>query len=331
MITKRYFGSYNGKDVYVYDLSGDIRVTVCELGATVLSLIVPDKDGKPTDVVLGMTNVRDMTEKGDYMGAVVGRCANRIADGRFFLNGKEYRLALNGGGNAHLHGGNVGFDKRIFSVKTENNSLYFTYFSPDKEEGYPGNLCFTVKYTLSGSELSVEYFAETDEDTPLNPSNHAYFNLNGENDGSILDNVLKINADSYIETDVNLIPTIQKPVKNTPFDFTDFKPIGRDIDVIGGYDHNFCLRGDAVCAEAFSVKTGIHMSVKTDMKGVQFYSGNFLSGQKGKSVYKKHSGFCLETQYYPNAINRSDFESPVLKKGEKFYSKTSYAFSVKNL
>lgn len=329
MITKRFFDKYDGKDLFAYEIKADISVTVCELGATVLSLCVPDKNGSFTDVVLGMTNAKDMTEKGDYMGAVVGRCGNRIADGKFILNGREFQLALNDNGRAHLHGGNVGFDKKVFRAKTDNDSVEFSLFSPDGEEGYCGNLNFTVKYSVRGSELIIEYRAVCDEDTVFNPTNHSYFNLNGENDGSVLDNVVKINADSFLQTDENLIPAAKTSVKNTAFDFTSFKPIGRDIDLAGGYDHNFCLNGIGAAAEVYSEKTGIFMTVNTDAVGMQFYTGNFLAGQKGKSVYDKHSGFCMETQFYPNAVNRPDFESPVLKKGKEFYSKTSYGFSVK--
>ena len=333
MIEKKLFDNFNGRDIYAYTISGDIKVTVCTLGATVLALKAPDRNGNMVDVALGMTTARDMIDKIKYMGAVVGRCANRIANGRFMLNGKEFRLAKNNG-NAHLHGGDVGFNCKVFDVTVEGDGLTLCATSADGEEGYPGNLAFAVKYTVCGSELKIEYFAQSDKDTVFNPSNHAYFNLNGESDGSITDNVLQINADSYLQIDKDLIPTVRCAVDGTLFDFRTPKPIGKDIDnaadsqlkIAGGYDHNFCLNGTHA-AHAFSPKTGIAMDVFTDAAGVQLYTGNFLRGQVGKSVYNKRSGFCLETQFFPNAINRDDCAKPILKAGQNFYSCTKYVFS----
>ena len=339
MITKKLFDKYDGKDIYAYTISGGIEVTICTLGATVLSLKAPDKNGKLVDVALGMTNAYDLTETLKYMGAVVGRCANRIADGQFTLNGTAYHLAQNNG-TAHLHGGDVGFNCHVFEAVAEGNTLTLTTVSPDGEEGYPGNLTFTVKYTVTGNEdsiLKIEYFAQSDADTLFNPTNHAYFNLNGENDGSIDDNYVKIYADEYLQIDKHLIPTVRASVDGTPFDFRTEKQIGKDINeddvqlkLAGGYDHNFCLRDD-YAAYAYSTKTGIAMTVTTTMPGMQFYTGNFLEGQVGKSAYDKRAGFCFETQFFPDAINRDDCTKPILKAGEKFYSCTEYAFSLKRL
>lgn len=335
MITKKLFDKYNGQDVYAYTISDGIEVTVCTLGATVLSLKVPDKNGKKVDVALGMTTARDVIDKGDYMGAVVGRCANRIANGKFTLNGTTYNLAQNNG-NAHLHGGVVGFNCKTFEAVAEGNTLTLTATSPNGDEGYPGNLTLTVKYTVTGKDgktLKIEYFAQSDTDTLFNPTNHVYFNLNGESDGSILDNYVKIFADEYLQVNADLIPTVRASVEGTPFDFRVAKTLGQDVNaddvqlqIAGGYDHNFCLRDDCA-AYAFSAKTGIAMTVMTDMPGMQLYTGNFLCGNVGKSAYGKRSGFCLETQFYPNAINRDDCAKPILKAGQKFYSYTSYLFS----
>lgn len=334
MITSRLFDTYQDKKIYAYTLSDEISVTVCTLGATVLSVLVPDRDGNMVDVALGMTNAADVAEKGDYMGAVVGRCCNRIARGEFSLNGRDYRLARNNGVN-HLHGGNVGFDKKVFDAQVVEDSLLLLLESFDGDESYPANLYFGVRYTVRGKTLTIDYLGTADGDTVFNPTNHTYFNLNGENDGSISDNVLQIDADEYLQIDETLIPTVKASVANTPFDFRIPKPIGRDIGandeqlrLAGGYDHNYCVNGGRI-ATAYSVKTGICMDVYTDMPGCQFYSGNFLVGQQGKSVYNARSGFCLETQFYPNAVNRDDFDSPIIRKWERAHYQTSYSFSLK--
>lgn len=333
MIQSKFWGTYNDKKVYVYTIKDEIAVEVCTLGATILSIKVPDKNNKPVDVALGMTTPVDVAEKGDYMGSVVGRCGNRIAKGQFTLGGKQYQLACNDGAN-HLHGGVNGFNKKIYDVQIIGGSLLMFTSSPDGDEGYPSNLYFGVKYTVKGKTLIIDYYGTANDKTLFNPTNHAYFNLNGESDGSILDNVLQINADEYLKVDETLIPTKKAKVEGTPFDFRFPKMIGQDITqddeqikLAGGYDHNYCVNGGRI-ATANSTKTGIQMDVYTDRCGVQFYSGNFLKGQVGKSQYFKRSGFCLETQFYPNAINRKDGVSPVIKKGEKVHSQTSYEFSV---
>lgn len=336
MIKKEYFEKYKGQDVYNFTLKDEIEVKISTLGGTILSILVPDKNGKKVDVALGVIGTDNMVNSG-YMGVVVGRCGNRIKDGIFSLNGKTYQLNKNENGISHLHGGIEGFDKKIFDYKTENNTLTLSYFSPDMEEGYPANLNFTVKYTVYKSDLIIEYFGESDGTTLFNPTNHTYFNLNGENDGSILDNVMQINADKYLLITNNYLTTGEiNSVINTPFDFTKPKEIGKDIDLNnkqirlagGGYDHNFCIT-DSHFATVYSNKTGVQMDCYTDLHGVQFYSGNLIECVKGKSTYKKYAGFCLESQFYPNAINHPNFKPPILNKGDKFYSKTEYRFSIK--
>lgn len=336
MITCEKYGVLNGKQVDKYVLSDGITVEVLTLGATLLSLSTADKSGNATDVLLGLVDVHEIQNTTTYMGSVVGRCANRIANGVMTLEGKTYRLAKNDNGNAHLHGGNCGFNQKIFDARVEGDSLYLSCQSANGEENYPANLRFTVKYTVLHCALNIEYFAESDGTTVFNPTNHAYFNLNGQGNGDVSDNVLRIFASKFLPVDKKLIPTgEERNVFGTPFDFTTEKPIGKDIGaedkqllLAGGYDHNFCLDGNHA-ATAYSPKTGIVCDCFTDRCGLQFYSGNFLCGEKGKSVYDKRAGFCLETQYYPNAVNNAKWKQPVLKKGEKFYSKTTYLFSVR--
>jgi len=333
MITEKFFDTYEGKPVYKFTLTDEISVEVVTVGATLISLKAKDRNGVPTDVLLGHTNSQDVAQAPSYMGSVVGRFANRIDKGRFTLNGKNYRLAQNTNG-AHLHGGNVGFNRKVFSPRVEGDSLYLSLSSPDGEENYPGKLDLTVKYTVQGSALTIEYFAESDADTIFSPTNHAYFNLNGEGTGSALDNVLQLAASKFLPIDGGLIPIgEERAVSGTPFDFTSPKPIGRDIaapnqqlTLAGGYDHNFCL-DDPHFARVYSEKSGIAMDCYTDRPGVQLYTGNFLD-ERGKSVYGKGDGFCLETQTYPNAVNVDKWQSPVLRRGQKFYSKTQYIFSV---
>ncbi len=332
---KTFFGNYNGHDIYAYTLRDEISVTIVTLGATIIKLEVPNKSGELVDVVLGMTNPTDVCgAKGDYMGCVVGRCGNRIAKGKFTLEGKNYQLDCNNGQN-HLHGGFDGFHKKVYDVVScDEHSLTLTSHSCDDDQGYPANVDFSVKYTVCGSTLTIEYFGESDGTTIFNPTNHAYFNLNGQDDGNILDNILQLNANEYLEIDETSIPIKKSSVQDTPFDFRTAKAIGKDINLTniqltngGGYDHNFCLN-DSHFARAFSTKTGITMDCYTDLPGVQFYSGNFLCGNVGKAKYPKRSGFCLETQFWPDAINHPDYKQPILHKGEKFYSKTQYVFGV---
>lgn len=336
MIKKEISECFSGEDIYTYTICGDIEVEISTLGATLLSLKTPDRNGNMVDVLLNFPEAKDRGSGCGYMGCTIGRFGNRIGDGKFTLEGKTYQLDRNNKGVSHLHGGLLGFHQKNFKAEIQGNSLLLTAFSSDGEENYPGNLTLTVRYTVTGKNLTIEYFAESDATTIFSPTNHAYFNLNGENDGTILDNILQINADRYLPTDQNLIPTgEERNVDGTAFDFRQPKPIGKDIGeadsqlmTAGGYDHNFCIT-DPHFAVVYSEKTGIQMDCYTDRPGVQFYSGNFLRGNVGKSLYPKNSGFCLETQLWPDCINKPQWQSPVLKKGEKFYSKTEYCFSIK--
>lgn len=334
MIKKELYGALNGANIFKYTIVGEIIVSIIDFGARIVSLLVPDKSGKLFDVAL-KESVEDFLTSGSYMGATIGRCANRIGEGGFEIDGNSYKIRHKENA-AHLHGGKIGFDKKQFKVSAvSENALTMTCFSPDGEEGYPGNLDFSVTFTVKNKSLVIEYRAVCDKDTVFNPTNHTYFNLNGESDGSILDNVISLNADSYLPTNKLLLPTGEvKSVEGTPFDFRKEKPIGRDIDsgdadllIAGGYDHNFCLDKEHF-ATAYSYKTGIKMDAFTDMPGVQFYTGNFLKAS-GNCVYDSRAGFCLETQFYPDAIHHPEWKSPILKKNEKFYSKTEYRFSLK--
>lgn len=319
---KRLFDTLNGKDIYAYTLqSGDIEVELCELGARIHALRVHGKD-----IALGFDTAKEYVDYGRYMGATIGRVANRIACGKFAFDGKEYNLQQNNGENC-LHGGFDGYDVRVFDAQAKNNEVTFSLKSANGDQGFPGNLVLQVIYKLCGNELLVMFTAESDADTVWNPTNHTFFNLSGNTD-TIYETELKINADTYTPIDANLIPTGElRAVKDTAFDFTEYKKIGKDISandeqlqlVSGGYDHNFVLNGE----HAASVRcNGIQMDMYTDMPGLQFYSGNFLSGEKTRNgVCAKHSAFCLEPQYFPNSVNEENFAMPLLKKGE---TKTHY-------
>lgn len=329
------FGKYNNTDIGLVTISDGIKVTLCTLGATICDISVPVSGTLDVHVALSMPDAESLARYGSYMGSVVGRCGNRISGGGFTLDGKRYTL-YNNDGLCSLHGGKHGFNSKVFDiVDATEDSVTFSLVSPDGEEGYPGTLSLTVKYTVVGTHLAIEYTAHCDKDTVFSPTNHAYFNLGGEGNGDILDHVMQINADSYVTVKKNLIPTGIAPVDGTPFDFRTPKAIGRDIEaddeqlqIAGGYDHNCCLNGEHA-ATVYSPVSGITMDVYTDRPGVQFYSGNFMNNIPGNHVYNRRTGFCLETQGYPDAINNPDFPSPVLKKGEEFYSKTEYVFSVK--
>lgn len=335
MITCKPFQLLDGKQTYIYTLHGDITVEVATCGATVTSLKAPDKNGNMVDVVLGLLNAQEIVNTPSYMGSVVGRCANRIRNGQITVEGKIFQLACNSG-SAHLHGGNVGFNKKVFEARTEGDTLYLSVTSADGEENYPGNLQLEVAYAVEGKSLTITYTAKCDDTTVFNPTNHCYFNLNGESDGDISDNYLQIFAKKFLPLADDFVPSgEERCVAGTPFDFSIAKPIGRDIaaeddqlKLAGGFDHNFCLDGRCA-AFAFSNKTGITLRCTTDMPGVQLYTGNFLTGEQGKSKYPPRSGFCLETQFFPNAVNCPQWKSPILKKGEVFKSTTEYTFGLK--
>src|ERR1051325_2825339 len=337
-------GHVDGKDVYTFVLknrSGMI-VTLTNFGATVTSIWIADRHGL-TDVALGYDSLDGYQRKEDpYFGAVVGRYGNRIAKGRFKLDGHEYKLAVNNAPNT-LHGGNRGFDKRVWEVKDSGGEhVTFHYVSPDGEEGYPGNLDVTVKYTLTDSnELKMEYTATTDKPTVLNITNHSYFNLAGQGNGDILKQVVWINADRFTPVDSTLIPTGElKPVAGTPFDFVKPNPIGvhindknQQLEFGRGYDHNFVLKDPGklrLVARVADPDSGRTLAVLTDQPGLQFYTGNFLDGTikgKGGKVYPFRGAFCLETQHYPDSPNHPKFPSTELKPGQTFRTSTIYRFS----
>lgn len=336
-ISKRLFGAMPcGKEIYCWTITdGDMSAEIIDYGATLRSLIVPDKNGKPTDVVLGYDTVEEYMKNDGYIGATVGRFANRIRVGKFILNGKEYTVACNDGPN-HLHGGIEGYDKRVWDIKDEDGVLACYLTSPDGDEGYPGTLKIKVTYAIKNGGLEIHYDAVSDKDTIFNPTNHAYFNLDGE--GKINDQYLKINADYFTPNDADCLPTGElKAVEGTSMDFKDFHTIAERADMdeyvkpYGGYDVNFVLNGKEPACEVYSDKNGIVMTVETTEPGVQLYTGNGTSDRKGKggAEYGWRSAFCLETQHYPDCINHPEWPSCVLKAGEKFDSTTVYKFSVK--
>jgi len=318
-----------------------MEITVTNVGCAIMKLIIPSKNGAK-DIVFGFDQAEDYTRPHPHFGVVAGRVANRIGGGKFTLGGKEYQLETNDGAN-HLHGGTSGFDKKIWDVmeSPEENGggkIVFVYDSPDGDANYPGNLTATVTYTLTDANiLRMDYHAATDTQTICNLTNHSYFNLSGYDAPSILDHELEINADKLTAVDEGLIPTGGfVEVAGTPFDFRMAKTIGKDIEAAGevnktgGYDHNFVLNGKGRAASIISPKTGIRMTVFTDSPGIQLYTSNMIEGGgivsgKGAS-YRKHSGFCLETQLFPNAVNIPHFQSCVVTKDapQQFY--TEFAF-----
>lgn len=321
---------------------GAMMCQILTYGGAVRSLIVPDRDGNPVDVALGFDTLEDYRAQDKYMGALVGRYANRIGGAKFTLNGVEYPLYANDGPNS-LHGGQVGFDKKVWTVEAlTDSSVTLSLVSPDGEEGYPGTLKVWVTYTLSDGALSIQYRAESDRDTVFNPTNHTYFNLSGHNSGSVEGQYIKLNASHYTPAAPGSIPTGEiAPVDGTPMDLRITQPIGAHIGdpfeqlaLAGGYDHNWVLadnRSTKKFARAWSPDTGIAMNVITDLPGVQFYTGNFIQGcpaGKGGAAYGDRHGFCLETQFFPDTPNKPAFPSCVLRAGEQFSSKTSYVFSI---
>ena len=332
-ITKKYFGTTAGAEVYLFTLTNDLgfEASIINYGGAITSLKVPDRAGVFGDVVLGFETLEDYVRNPRYFGALIGRHANRIAMGRFSLNGVEYQLEQNNGLN-HLHGGSNGFHKRVWKATAEDDVLHLSYLSKDGEERYPGNLEVLVDYGLSGNELSIEYRATTDRDTIVNLTNHSYFNLRGE--GAILDHELTLHAGSFTPVDEDLIPTGEiRPVMGTPLDFGNGKAIGSQISFIGGYDHNFVLNDwDSslkLAARLYEATTGRVMEILTTEPGIQFYSGNFLDGSlvgKDGVIYKKYAGLCLEPQHFPDAPNHANFPSTVLRSGEEYRQTTVLRF-----
>jgi aldose 1-epimerase len=308
-----------------------IEVSVIPFGGAITSLKTPDRHGNLVDIVLGYDTVDDYIRNPRYVGALIGRHANRVAKGRFSLNGVEYQLPQNNGPN-HLHGGFNGFDKRVWKVRENGNTLHLSYFSKDGEENYPGNLEAFVDFTLRDNELRLDYRATTDRDTIVNLTNHSYFNLRGE--GTILDHELTLNADSFTPVDEELIPTGEiKSVAGTHMDFRKAKAIGAEIHH-GGYDHNFVLNdwdGSLKFAvRLYEPETGRVLEILTTEPGMQFYSGNFLDGSligRNGMAYEKYTGLCLEPQHFPDAPNHPNFPSTVLRPGEEYNQTTVYRFS----
>ncbi len=338
MICKE-FGNANGTPVQMYTLkNGKLEADILTYGGTIRAIRVPDKNGVITDVVLGYDTLEEYMKNAGYLGAIIGRVGNRIENGSFVLNGKEYHIGKNKG-EFTLHGGFHGFNEKVWKANPINDyTLEVSCLSPDGEEGFPANLTVSVVYTLTEKGLRLDYKAEADDDTVTNLTNHVYFNLSGEGNGTILNTVLTLDADEITPTDENLITHGEfMKIKNTPFDFNAPKTIARDIEAdnkilkdCGGYDINYVLNGKGFrkFATAESPITGIKLNAYTDRPGVQLYVGNFLDGAKGKKghTYNRREGFCLETQNFPNAVNCKQYPSSTLKKGEVFKSTTVYEF-----
>src|SRR5256885_5568493 len=351
-IEKRSFGKTPegaAVDLYVLKNKNGVEADVITYGATLVSLQAPDRSGKMADVVLGYKDLDGYVNDKAYLGTTVGRYANRIANGKFTLNGKTYEVPKNNGNNS-LHGGLKGFNKKIWTAHETTSAngpaVRFSYLSKDGEEGYPGNLKVDVTYSLSNNnELRIEYSATTDKDTVVNLTNHAYFNLAGEGSGDILGHELTLHADRFTPINEGLIPTGElRAVKGSPFDFTTATAIGARIEQDDeqlkfgkGYDHNWVLNGSrhstpVLAAEAHDPKSGRVLQVLTTEPGIQFYSGNFLDGSahgKGGKAYERRSAFCLETQHFPDSPNHPNFPSTELRPGQRFHSVTIYKFSAR--
>lgn len=343
-IQKRVFGEVEGKTVWLFTLTNTqgMIAKITNYGAILTEFWMADRDGRKADIVLGFDTLDGYLAGHPYFGAIVGRCANRIAHGRFTLDGKTYTLAANNGPH-HLHGGVNGFDKHVWDAKAadtaEGPSVSMFRTSPDGEEGYPGTVQATVTYTLTDSgELRIEMTATTDRPTIVNLAHHSYWNLAGHDSGDILGHVLQINAERFTPTDETLIPYgTTPPVEGTPYDFRRGMAVGADIDVApGGYDLNFILNGKPGelrwAARLRDPKSGREMEILTTEPGLQFYSGNFLDGTirgKGGTVYQKHQGLCLETQRYPDSIHRPDWPSVVLRPGETYRHLMIHRFAAK--
>lgn len=337
----------DGTPVDLYTLANEagMKVSIMTYGGIVTQIHVPDRTGKTADVTLGFDSLEGYLKGHPYFGALIGRYGNRIAKGRFQLNGVEYKLATNNNNLNHLHGGVKGFDKAVWKARpVDARTLELTHTSPDGDEGYPGRLQVQVVYSLAekANELTINYTATTDKDTVLNLTNHAYFNLAGGGDN--LGHVVMLNADRFTPVDAGLIPTGElKPVQGTPFDFTTPHAIGERIDQDDpqlkagkGYDHNFVLKGPAgalaLAARVEEPTSGRVLEVHTTEPGVQFYTGNFLDGSltgKGGVKIQRRAGFCLETQHFPDSPNQPKFPSTVLKPGQTHRSTTVWKFSAK--
>lgn len=345
-VEKAAFGQVPGGpaiDSYTLINSQGASAKLITYGATLTELHVPDRHGKMGDVVLGFDDLQGYLGQHPFFGGTIGRYANRIAKGKFTLDGKTYQLAINNAPNS-LHGGEIGFNRRVWTAEPvaakDGAAIRFRYLSKDGEENYPGNVNVGVTYTLTDANaLKIEYSAETDKDTIVNLTNHSYFNLAGAGEGDVTKHVLYLNADQYTPVDSTLIPTGEiKSVAGTPLDFRKPTAIGlriAQIPEIGGYDHNFVLNGQAgtlrLAARVTEPESGRQMEVWTTEPGIQFYSSIHLNGNKGKggAAYQKYGALCLETQHFPDSPNHANFPSTVLKPGQHFHSETIYRFSAK--
>jgi aldose 1-epimerase len=340
MVEKKYFGEIAGREVSLYIIKNDyIEVTLSDYGATIIRVRLTLKNGEVRDLVRGYDSLDSYVNADGYLGAVVGRVGNRICRGKFNLDGKAYELYCNNGVN-HLHGGKIGFDKKIYHTVVEGDSVIFSASSPDGEEGYPGKLDYSVKYTLSGNALRLDYYAVADKATPVNLTNHVYFNLMGG--GTVYSHRITVDADRYIPTDDTLIPTGEiASVEGTPFDFREEKYLGagilgthKDITLGGGLDHCvvFTDRGDGVRerVQVTSPDGLVTLKTYTDMPAVQLYSGNFLGNKafpfRGGEKQIKRAAFCLETEAMPDSVNHANFTNTVLRPGEEYKTSTVYEF-----
>jgi aldose 1-epimerase len=344
-IDKKPFGiTHAGEEVSQFVLinAAGASATLINYGATLARLLLPDKTGRMADVVLGFDDLRQYEDQSPYFGATIGRVGNRVANGLFSVDQQRYAAVVNDGSH-HLHGGFKGYDKRIWTTDTamtgNGPSVRFTLFDPDGSEGYPGNVHATVIYSLSkDNALKIQYFATTDKPTPINLTNHAYFNLKDGGHSDVLGHVMQANADSYTPVDANLIPTGEvAAVKGTPFDFTKPKPIGQDIRAAGGdpvgYDHNLVLRSQngslALAVSVSEPQSARRLEVWTTEPAVQFYTGNFLDGSiksRQNAIYQQYHAFCLEAQHFPDSINHPKFPETILRPGTVYRQITEYRF-----
>ncbi|NLF09186.1 MAG: galactose mutarotase [Pirellulaceae bacterium] len=328
-------------DLYTLTNTNGLRIKIMTYGATIVAVETPDREGRMANITLALDSLDDYLKEHPYLGSTVGRYANRIAKGKFSIEGREYTLAANDGSN-HLHGGTKGFDKAVWKAEPVEGDDFvgvrFTHESPDGDEGYPGKLSAAVTYSLTkDNELRMEYEAETDAPTVINLTNHTYWNLAGGGKTDVLEHTLTLNADRYLPADAGLIPLGElKPVKDTPMDFTQPMTIGSRIKQVDGYDHCYVLnKVEGETAPTFVAKitepsSGRVMEIFTTQPGVQFYTGNFLDGSLGGggAVFQRHYGFCLETQHYPDSPNQPEFPITILRPGEKYRHTTIHKFGV---
>ncbi len=346
-VVKEQFGEMpDGRRISLYTITNKngSSAAVTDLGAVWVRMIVPDAAGKYADVLLGYRDAKGYLENGPHFGSIVGRIANRTGRSRYFLKGREYQLSANDGRN-NLHSGPDYYDRRLWEVKeTGDDHVVFSLHSPDGDQGYPGNMELSVEYRLTEDDtFEITYHVLSDQDTPVNITNHAYLNLGGESSGSILNHRLQIAADMFTPSDAESIPTGEiLSVTGTPMDFTKPKRIGQDIDsdypqlVQGrGYDHNWCLRHTpgvySLAASVWDDKSGRCMDVYTDLPGMQFYTANWLDGDEGKSIYSSRDAYCFETQMYPDAVNKPQFASPIIPAGRPYITRTGYHFYTASL